>query len=351
MAEFLFKQKPIKYLKTRLQKPKATSQTVTFGLASKPLNSTVINIQTYGENLDNTDVILCQLLLANSRLSYRELAEKLDLSVTAVHNRIQSLIEIGIIRKFTAGLSAFAQNAIHVFIFGYTKTNSVSNLKAKLERQGSIYWLAVGGGNMLYIGAYLKTISDLEPLARFVKENAEMPEPTVGLTGSPVPALLKNARINPNTKLCELDYKIIHSLQNDSRKATSVIADELGISTKTVRRRLTRMINNYLIQFSIEWYPDASNDIMSIFHVTLKDDANPNAVNVILQKHYPNTIFYWSFCNIPCQYVFMVWTPTTKELKDIRESIEREVEVKSVAPNMIYTGYIFRNWRDEISLT
>ena len=111
---------------------------------------------------------MCQLLLANSRISYRELAEKLDLSVTAVHNRIQSLIDIGIIWKFTAGLSVFAQNAIHVFIFGNSKTNSVSNLKSKLEKQGSIYWLAVGGGNVLYIGAYLRKISELEPLVRFV---------------------------------------------------------------------------------------------------------------------------------------------------------------------------------------
>lgn len=293
-------------------------------------------------------MILCQLLLANSRLSYRELAEKLDLSVTAIHNRIQSLIDVGIIRKFTAGLSIFAQNAIHVFIYGNSKTNSISNLKPKMEKQGSIYWLAVGGGNVLYVGAYLRNISELESLVRFVKETAEMPEPTVGLTGSPVPALLKNAKINPDNKLCELDYKIIRSLQDDSRKATSLIAEKLGISTKTVRRRLTRMVNNYLIQFSIEWYPDASNDIMSIFHVNLKDDANPNAPNLILQKHYPNTIFYWSFSNIPGSYVFMVWTPTTKELKDIRESMEQEPAIKSVAPNIIYTGYIFKNWRDEI---
>ena len=71
---------------------------------------------------------------------------------------------------------------------GHSKTNSISNLKSKLEKQGSIYWLAVGGGNVLYIGAYMRNISELEPLVRFVKETAELPEPTVGLTGSPVPA-------------------------------------------------------------------------------------------------------------------------------------------------------------------
>jgi len=119
--------------------------------------------------LDKTDLILCQLLLANSRLSYRELAEKLDLSVTAVHNRIQSLVDTGIIRKFTTSVSIFAQNAIHVFIYGTSKTNSITNLTEKLEKQGSIYWLAMGGGNFLYIGAYLKNLGELESQVRFIK--------------------------------------------------------------------------------------------------------------------------------------------------------------------------------------
>ena len=298
--------------------------------------------------MDKNDIILCQLLLANSRLSYRELAEKLDLSVTAVHNRIQSLIDMVIIRKFTTGLSVFAQNAIHVFIFGYSKTISISSLKQKMEKQGTIYWLAVGGGNTLYIGAFLKNLSELEPLVRFVKETAEMPEPTVGLTGSPIPPFLKNVKKEFDKDLCRLDYEIIRALKDDSRKPTSAVAEELGISTKTVRRRLARMVNNFLIQFSIEWYPDASNDIMSVFHVNLKDDANPNTSNALLQKHYPNTIFYWSFDNIPDTYVFMVWTPTSKGLKDLRERFEQEPAIKSVAPNIIYTGYIFPTWRDQI---
>jgi DNA-binding Lrp family transcriptional regulator len=177
----------------------------------------------------------------NSRLSYRELAEKLNLSVTAVHNRIQSLIELGIIRKFTAKLSLFAKKGVLIFIFGTSKTNSIHDLNPKLEKNGSIYWLAIGGGNSLYIGVYLKNIGELETLVRFVKEAAEMPEPTVGLAVSPVPLNMIRG-VNPDTKLCELDYKIIRSLKDDSRKATSVVAEELGVSAKTIRRRLARMI-------------------------------------------------------------------------------------------------------------
>ena len=215
-----------------------------------------------------------------------------------------------------------------------------------MEKHGSIYWLAVGGGNFLYTGAYLKNIAELESLARFVKEKAEMPEPTVGITFSPIPPFLKNLKVE--AKLCELDYKIIHRLKDDSRKATSIIAEELGVSAKTVSRRLTRMINNFLVELSIEWYPDASNDIISAFHVQLEADANPNTPDVIIQKYYPNTLFYWGFSNIPNTYIFFVWTPTSKELKDIRDKIEQEPAISSVAPNIIYTGYVLKSWRDEI---
>jgi DNA-binding Lrp family transcriptional regulator len=297
--------------------------------------------------VDKTDVILCQLLLANSRLSYRELADKLNLSVTAVHNRIQTLIDQGVIRKFTAKPSIFATEAIHILIFGTSKAPSIKDLKGKLNQNNQIYWLAVGGGNLLYVGAYIKNIVELEPLVSFVKDTAQIPEPTVGITGSPIPAAAKILKAKAD--LCDLDYKIINSMKDDSRKNTAAIAEELGVSAKTVRRRLTRMISNYLIELSIEWFPDQSNDIVSAFHVTFKPEADKNAPYAIWQKYYPNTLFYWSFSNIPNVYLFMVWTPTSKELRESREAFEQEPSVATVSPNVIYTGYIFNTWRDEIS--
>jgi DNA-binding Lrp family transcriptional regulator len=206
--------------------------------------------------------------------------------------------------------------------------------------------LAIGGGNVLYVGAYLKHISELEPLVRFVKETADIPEPTVGITVSPGPPQMWRTTID--NQLCELDYKIIRSLKDDSRKATSVVAEELGVSAKTIRRRIARMMKNYLVVCSIDWYPDASNDIISVFHVQLKPDADPNTPNIIWQKHYPNALFYWGFSNIPNNYLFLSWTPTAKELRDMRESFEREPAIQAVAPNMIYTGYIFPTWLDSI---
>jgi DNA-binding Lrp family transcriptional regulator len=294
--------------------------------------------------MDKTDIVLCQLLLGNSRRSYRELAETLNLSVTAVHKRIQDLIESGIIRKFTAKLSIFQLGAVHVLVFGGSKLNSVQSLLGKLESNGLVYWLAVGGGNYLYIGAYLQSISELEGLVNFVKENAEIPEPTVGITTFPM--LRGSVPDAGKRNLYPLDYQIIGSLEENSRKATSEVADELGVSAKTVRRRLAQMVKNRLVELSIEWYPDASNDILSVLHVYLKPDAGKNTMNGLCQKYAPNIGFYWGFSNIPALCIAIVWTSRVKDLQSIRENLEKEAAVQSVAPNILYTGYIFKTWRD-----
>jgi DNA-binding Lrp family transcriptional regulator len=56
--------------------------------------------------MDKTDIALSMLLLGDSRLSHRELSEKLGLSINAVHKRIQELKAAGMIRKFTARAAA-----------------------------------------------------------------------------------------------------------------------------------------------------------------------------------------------------------------------------------------------------
>jgi len=296
--------------------------------------------------MDKTDIVLCQLLLGNSRLSYSELADKLNLSVTAIHKRIQDLIESRVIRKFTAKISLFQLDALHIVVFGRSKLNSVQNLPEKLESNGLIYWLSVDGGNYLYIGAYLQNIGELDTLISFLKETAKMSEPTVGISTFPMPL-----GILPELKdrtLYPLDYQIIGSLKNNSRKATSEVANELRVSAKTVRRRLARMMKDRLVELSMEWYPDASNDIISLIHVHLKPQADKNTMTKLFQKYTPNIVFYWGFSNLPNVFIMMFWTSSMKDLQRIRESLEKEADLQSVAPNVLYTGYIFETWRDQL---
>jgi DNA-binding Lrp family transcriptional regulator len=297
--------------------------------------------------MDKTDIILLELLLSNSRLSYGKMAEKLGLSVNAVHKRIQALIEAGVIHKFTAKLGLFAANFVNVFIFGTSRLISFEGLPDKLRTHGSIYWLAIGGGKYLYIGAYLRHIEELESLVSYVKRETGIPEPTVGIVSYPTSLFPVEPKPSELT-LYDLDYQIIGSLKDNSRKTVSDVADELGVSAKTVRRRLSCMIKNGLIELSLEWYPDASNDIITLFEIHLKPDTDVSVAHGLSRKYSPNMLFSWSFMNIPGVVTCAVWTNTMKKLQEMREKLEKEEFVLSVVPNILYVGYIFSTWRDKV---
>lgn len=296
--------------------------------------------------MDKIDVILSIFLLENSKVSYRELADKLDLSVNAVHKRIRSLVDSGIIRKFTAKISLFALRAITVIIYGKSEADSLGAVHEELGKHGLIYWVALAGGNYLYVGVYLKSLSELEPLVDYVKKEAIMPNPTVGIIASPLSNL--PAVDTVQAMLYPLDRQIIYSLHDNSRKTIAKVAEELGVSAKTIRRRLSAMIKRGLIELSIEWYPDASNDIMTIIHVRLKPAVDKDAVANVLKSYFPNMLFHWSFSNLPNELLSVVWTSTMKELRDIQQRLASEETIASIIPNVLYTGYMFDTWRDEL---
>jgi DNA-binding Lrp family transcriptional regulator len=297
--------------------------------------------------VDKTDIFMSMLLLANSRLSYRQLSDRLGLSINAIHKRLQALIEMGVIRSFTAKAS-LPVGAIVVEVFGSSEAESVQALPEKLRKHGSIYWVALAGGNYVYVGAYLTRILELENFVDYVKKEAKIPDPKVAIVATDS---AQGSPASQESKLYPLDYEIINALHDNSRKAISDVAEELGVSAKTARRRLSNMVKNGLIELSMKWFPDASNDIITIFHVRIKPTADKNEVNRVFKKLSPNVLFYWSFSNLPNELMCVVWTNTMKELKEIQERFEQEETFESFVPNILYVGYIFDTWRDRLPIS
>jgi len=53
------------------------------------------------KSLDDIDLKIIRLLSSNSRISIREIARELGLAVSTIHMRLQRLLSIGAIKKFT----------------------------------------------------------------------------------------------------------------------------------------------------------------------------------------------------------------------------------------------------------
>jgi len=281
--------------------------------------------------------------MTNSRTPYHELAGKLGLSINAVHKRIRAMMEAGIIRAFTARPSLVSTRAIMVWIYGSSEAGHSDQIHLRLGKSGTTYWVAYSGGGYVYVGGYLRELSELDSFVSLVKKEAEMVEPTVGL----VP---QAASRFPGESLRPLDYQILGSLHRDSRKPVTEVASEVHASAKTVHRRLERMVEKELVDFSIDWYPDASNDIISICHVGVAPGTDRARVLADLNARFSeNILVNMIFSNLPNQLALFLWTNSMRQMTDLRERIGRAKGVESAMMNVLQIGYLFDTWRDKLA--
>ena len=204
--------------------------------------------------MDEIDLIIVKKLMENSRLTYRELAEESNMSVSAMHKRIQKLVDVGTINAFIARPSIIALKSIWILTTGTSNAKSIDEVIQELGKHESIYFIGTAGGKFLYIGAFLRDISELQDYTIYVSKTSQISEPTIGIISVPY--------ITTPEPLSSIDYKILKTLNRDSRKPVTDIADDVGLSANTVRKRLDRMIENNLATFTIEWIPKSENNFI-----------------------------------------------------------------------------------------
>ncbi len=304
--------------------------------------------------MDESDRKLMLYLAEDPRMPYRELAEKLGVSVQAVHRRIQVLMKMGVLRSFTAGVSIRHLGAVPVMVFGRSNTPSLEETMKKLSKNDMTSSVLVSGGNYLYVVGLLKGISDLEKYADFVKKVGDMPEPVVGiysLDAGLAPDFIDGGRrTTEKSELTALDKRIIAALSKDCRKAIADVATEVGVSSRTVTRRLDRMLEEGLVDLVIPMDPTATGDIVSTVHIHLKEGAGKKDVGArLLNKFTPRMWYIRSFTNMPNFLLGIVCTDTMNELRGILETIARDPDVKTLVPNIWYADYLFETWRDKIT--
>lgn len=292
--------------------------------------------------MDEIDIKLCKLLMGNSRLSYDELASRLGLSINAVHKRVRALVDLGIVRAFTAKPSLSSLGAISIWVYGRSSSKQIQDAHQILKKNDSTYWVAYSGGEFLYVGGYLRSDSEIDPYISFVKEAGQIIDPVVGI----LPALPMHSSIE---ELTQTDYQILSSLHKDARKSLADVAADLSVSAKTVRKRLEKMIERHLIDLTIEWYPDASNDILGVSHLVLAPEGDRMSIfSTLIEDLSPNVLFAVLFSNLPNQIMAFNWANTMKQLEEVRSKIGAINGIDSIKLNVLQTGYSFDTWRDKL---
>ena len=213
----------------------------------------------------------------------------------------------------------------------------------ELGQHESVESIAIGGGKFLVIVGFLRDISELQDYSVFVSKTAQISEPTIGIINVPYMTIPE--------PLTTIDFKILKTLNKDARKSITDIADDVGLSAKTVRKRLDRMIENNLATFTIQWKPLYKESFITIFNLILNEGRDIiSTIQHINLKYSKNVVTCFSYSNITNLITLETWSTTAQESQKIQEELQTE-GFKDVIPQIALSGVHYDCWVDQLLRT
>jgi DNA-binding Lrp family transcriptional regulator len=299
--------------------------------------------------MDEIDIRLIQVLMMNARTPYRELASELSISLQSVHRRIQMMMESGVIKGFTASVSPSYLGAVAIDVIGRSNATDIDEVVRRLGASEFTKDILLGAGNYVTIPALLKRNSNLEPYLQFLIDNGQLSDVWMGMESFGFAGKRRVEDEAESGDLTPLDFRIVNSLRADSRKPVNQVADEVGVSSKTVARRLDRMIEERKISLYIKWYPGMTSGVISFLLIHLKQGADKKALAVRLTNRYsPRIVFLRSYSNHPDVFGAISWTPTPVQQNELTNELTKEDTVKNVVPFVLLRKFEFQTWVDDL---
>ena len=192
--------------------------------------------------LDMIDLRIMKLLSRDSRIPYRNIASAVGIMPSAAKERINKMVSNGAIRTFVL--------FVNPVIFGYEKECILilRNVDKPIKERDILNKVSLLGDILAY------TLS-LEGTANFIFAVKDRAQDKIGiLTDLLKPSQVESifARYTPVTmRIYNSDLKIMKCLLPDPRMMIEDIARATSLSPKTVARRLEKMRENHVLQFSI----------------------------------------------------------------------------------------------------
>lgn len=297
--------------------------------------------------MDDVDLRICQLLFQNSRRPQRELADLLGLNVAAVHRRIESLIDQQIIVEFTANLSRNYLRAVPVQVEGISSCDSVEQAVEHLSAIDSVQSVLTAAANLTTVSLLLRDISELGATVERVRGVLQMPQPNVTISmkifagNEPL-----DREYTGKTELSRIDYRIVSSLQHNSRKPVVDVAEDIGLTPKTVRLHLEAMERDGSIEYGLVWNPGITTGSTFILRVDLRPGVDKMRFSQTLsQKFGARVLLTFIHSNLPDSLCGYCWAPTAAQHYEMTDTISKDEGVVKASSGIVHREWTFETWR------
>jgi DNA-binding Lrp family transcriptional regulator len=193
--------------------------------------------------LDKIDLKIINSLTGDCRTPYRNIAKRVGITPNAVKARVNKMISQGIIQNFVVRINpvifGYEKECILTVRHYYKSMKEDQDIVKKLNLLGDVYVYAKQlGGDSIFVLA--------------IKPGAE---DKIGLMIDLLkPAIVDSKFVDykpTSMSITNSDFKIIKCLLSNARMEIADIAKDASISSKTVARRIDKMRESRILEFSI----------------------------------------------------------------------------------------------------
>lgn len=233
--------------------------------------------------LDKTDLNILAILARDCRISYSKIGSRTGLTPKSVKTRVKNMVSNGVIERFVV--------RVNPAVFGYRtafvtiRTNNGITREEVVQRLREFGDLAVHVHQIGRISGADLVINDswnanaIKSLSDYLK-----PATISGIAVSHVPVSM-----DPS----ETDLRIIRCLlQSGARTEISEIAKQVGISEKTTTRRLDRMKEGHVIDFTLQCDPAAMIGYVQYCIVIFVEKSHYRSVYERMYAEFQENILY-----------------------------------------------------------
>lgn len=216
--------------------------------------------------MDEINTGILKDLTRNCRISYRDLARKYGLTANAIKNRIDNMVETGVISGYNLGLSSATRGA-HV-LWGEISADGSQDERAFTDRIGEISTVnaaAAYTNGTYYLVAEYKEPSDMLKLGSHLRA---------------LPGVL-TVELHPLTgdrggvmDLSPLHLRVIKAMRTDPSMSIVELSEMTGLSARRARKLLHDMFDARVLTASTRVKLGAASDIPFIARIEYLENAD-----------------------------------------------------------------------------
>ncbi|MFX1420520.1 MAG: winged helix-turn-helix transcriptional regulator [Promethearchaeota archaeon] len=290
--------------------------------------------------MDDKDLDILKLLLFDGRMSYESIAKKVKETPYLAKKRIKNLVEMGVIQKFVTNLN--------FLLFQKSVCYTLADIKEGTDQQeliehiGKLEMVTGGAISLQNKMQIIHTYSDDHDFKKNLEKLMEFEE--IQNIENFILLIPQNLDFK-NTRLTKTDWKIINSIKDDCRKTDTEIANELKISSKTVKRRLSYLRENNIILFMIDLDTSAADFLSYLLIVKFQKIASESLSKVM--KIVKNYFYVWRIANQEA-FIFTVFINKLREIDEHVKEIGNIPYIKEIISFVPTKMFYFESWIDKL---